>query len=69
MPEAAVLVEKWMQLHRAAFQAIGEIGTTLEMSRKRIKVSCDQNACFFPGSCLYQPPEFLVGLICPFLAM
>ena len=41
VPEEVLLVEKGMQLQTAALQAAGKIGTALEMSRKRLKVSCD----------------------------
>lgn len=56
-----------MQLHTSAFQALGEIGTTLEMSQTRMKGACR----FSPRGCIhhvYIPPEFLVGLTCPFAA-
>lgn len=62
-----VCVEKLMQLHTSAFQALGEIGTTLEMSQTRMKGACR----FSPRGCIhrvYIPPEFLVGLTCPFAA-
>lgn len=48
MPREVVLVEKWMQLQTAASQAFGEVGTTLEMSRKRTKVAWDRMRVFPP---------------------
>lgn len=72
VPKEVLLIEKGMQLPTAALQAAGEIGTALEMSRKQMKVSCDIMQVFpweaASISCLYQPREFLVGLICPFTA-
>lgn len=51
MPREVVLVEKWIQLQPAASQAFGEVGTTLEMSRKRMKVAWDRMRVFPPRGC------------------